>query len=397
MQQLITAGLVLTGPAGQHLDDGAILIDGDTITAVGPRAQVEQQVTGTVRHRDHPGSTALPGLINCHVHLCFDTSTDPVGALAGAADSALLQNMAARARQLLTAGVTTARDLGDRGGLTIALRTAVTRGDTAGPRLVVAGAPLTPPGGHCWFLGGEVDGTDAIRAQVRRNAHRGADVIKVMASGGQLTPGSPAMWESQFSTEQLRVVVEEAAQAGLPVAAHAHGTDAIASAVAAGVSTIEHCTWMGRDGIDRRDDVAAEMAGRGIYACAASSRNWRTLVEKAGPQRAEQIYGRLTWLAELGVPLITGTDAGLPNSVFDDFVGALELYEYLGFTPARILEMATVTSAAALGLAGHVGRLQPGCSADLLVVRGDPRAGLGALRNRQLVLARGRAHDPTSG
>ena len=397
MQQLITAGLVLTGPAGQHIDDGAVLIDGDTIIAVGPRAEVEQQVAGTARRRDHPDSTVPPGLINCHVHLCFDTSTDPVASLWAADDSALLQDMAVRAQQLLHAGVTTARDLGDRGGLTIKLRDAVIRGDTAGPRLVVAGAPLTPPGGHCWFLGGEVDGIGAIRAQVRHNARRGVDVIKVMASGGQLTPDSPAMWESQFSSEQLRVVVEEAAEAGLPVAAHAHGTEAITSAVAAGVTTIEHCTWMGRDSIDRRADVAVDMADRRIYACAASSRNWRTLVEKAGPERAEQIYGRLTWLAELGVPLITGTDAGLPNSVFDDFVGALELYEYLGFTPGRVLEMATVTSAAALGLAGHAGQLRPGYSADLLVVQGDPRAGLGALRNRQLVLARGRDSDLAAG
>lgn len=391
MQQLITAGLVLTGPAGQHVDDGAVLIDGETITAVGSRAEVEQQVTGAARRLDRPDSTVVPGLINCHVHLCFDTSTDPVGTLVATDDDVLLQDMAVRAQQLLQAGVTTARDLGDRGGLTIQLRDAVIRGATTGPRLLVAGAPLTPPGGHCWFLGGEVDGTDAIRAQVRHNARRGADVIKVMASGGQLTPDSPAMWEAQFSTEQLRVVVEEAAVAGLPVAAHAHGTEAIGSAVAAGVTTIEHCTWMGPDGIDRRADIAADMAARGIYACAASSRNWRILVEKAGPEQAEQIYGRLPWLAELGVPLITGTDAGLPNSVFNDFVGALELYEYLGFTPSRILEMATVTSAAALGLAGHVGEIRAGYSADLLVVQGDPRVGLDALRNRQLVLTRGRA------
>lgn len=123
---------------------------------------------------------------------------------------------------LLSAGVTTVRDLGDRGGLAMKLRDRL-----SGPRVVGSGPPITVPRGHCWFLGGEVDGEDALRQRVRANAAMGADVIKVMASGGQLTPGSPPMWQNQFSVDELRLVVEEATRVGLPVAAHAHGTEAI--------------------------------------------------------------------------------------------------------------------------------------------------------------------------
>ncbi|GDY31732.1 amidohydrolase family protein [Gandjariella thermophila] len=391
MRQLIITDQVLPGPHGERIPDGAVLVDGDTITEVGPRAEVEHRAGPGARRHDFPGCAVLPGLINCHVHLAFDAGSDPVGTLRASDDETLLPAMAERARDLLRCGVTTARDLGDRGGLAARLRDTINRGEVTGPRLLTSGAPLTIRDGHCWFLGGVVTGESEIRERVWRTAEAGADLIKVMASGGQLTPNSPPMWQSQFGTEDLRVVVEEAGRAGLRVAAHAHGTEAIASAVDAGVTTVEHCTWMGPEGQDRREDVARRMAARGIYACAASSRNWRAMVEKFGPDRAGAIYGRLTWLDSLGVPLITGTDAGLPGSVFDDFVGALELYEYLGFPPGRIIEMATVTSAAALGLGDEVGRLAPGYRADLLVVAGDPLAGLEALRHRRLLLARGRA------
>ncbi|PZS12779.1 MAG: hypothetical protein DLM60_21745 [Pseudonocardiales bacterium] len=144
MQYLLSAPQVLIGPAGRHFDNGAVLVQGESIVAVGGH--------------------------------------DEVRAAAGAD----LVELAFRAQQLLNCGVTTVRDLGDRGGLTVALRESIEAGDLAGPRILAATAPLTPPGGHCWFLGGEVAGSDQIRQQIRRNAAAGADVIKVMVSGGSM-------------------------------------------------------------------------------------------------------------------------------------------------------------------------------------------------------------------
>lgn len=146
-------------------------------------------------------------------------------------------------QRLPDGGVTTARDLGDRGGLGVDVRDGLETGVIGGPRLLVAGAPLTPPGGHCWLLGGEVDPSPApLRAAVRARAAQRVDVVKVMASGGQSTAGGAAMWEPQFDRDSLRVIVDEATRRGLPVAAHAHGADSIADAVAAGVTTVEHCS-----------------------------------------------------------------------------------------------------------------------------------------------------------
>ncbi|MEV6671346.1 amidohydrolase family protein [Streptomyces sp. NPDC051162] len=394
MDLLVMAGRVLTEPGGGYVEDGAVFVQGDRIAAVGPRAEVEAAVPGDVRRISLPDATVLPGLIDCHVHLAFDAGADPVGALQESDDAGLLLGMAKRAGQLVRSGVTTARDLGDRGGLAMRLRDAIAQGDVPGPRVLAAGRPLTVPGGHCWFLGGEVEGEEAIREMVRRNAADGADVIKVMATGGGLTKGGHATWESQFTADELRVVVAEARALGLPVAAHAHGTEGIAAAVAAGVNTIEHCTWMTDGGFDAREDVVADIAAKGIQVCPAASPNWRAFAERFGYERADVLFARVRWMAEQGVSLIAGTDAGVPRAEFDNLVGSLEFFRYLGFPEARIIDMATVDAARALGIAEETGRLAAGYRADLLVVGGDPLDDLEALRDVRLVLAGGRPHVP---
>ncbi|MGW5724281.1 amidohydrolase family protein [Amycolatopsis sp. NPDC003865] len=385
MDTVITAGRVLPRPSAPVVD-GAVLVRDGVLVAAGPRAEVLPLAAPDATRHDFPTGTALAGLFNVHVHLAFDASREM---LARFSEGTTIEDARSRLTSMLRTGVTTVRDLGDRGHLGASVRESFA--DEVAPRLLVSGPPITVPGGHCHFFGGEVASDDGIRALIDANAEAGADVIKVMASGGQITEGGADMWESQFSERELAVVVSHAASHGLPVAAHAHGADAIEAAVAAGVSTIEHCSFLtGPRSFDRRDAVAARMASAGISACSTSSRNWRVIVEKLGDETAQAMYGRLPWLEEHGVRLLAGTDAGLPGSVFDDPVGALELYEWLGFSRRRILEIATCDSAAGLGLAEVTGRLEPGLAADVLVVEGDPLASLAALRNPLLVLARGR-------
>jgi len=383
---LITAGRVLPRPS-EPVHDGAVLVRDGVIVAAGPRADVVAQAAPDAVRHDFPTGTALAGLFNVHVHLAFDASREMLARFSESDD--LLDGARSRLTAMLRSGVTTVRDLGDRGHLGAAVRRSF-EGSPA-PRLLVSGPPITVPGGHCHFFGGETASDSEIRALIDANAAAGADVIKVMASGGQITEGGADMWESQFDARQLSLIVTHAASCGLPVAAHAHGADAIEAAVEAGVSTVEHCSFLtGPRSFDRRAEVAKRMAADGISACSTSSRNWRTIVEKLGDDVAQAMYGRLPWLEEHGVRLLSGTDAGLPGSVFDDPVGALELYEWLGFPRRRILEIATEDSAAGLGLASVTGRLEPGLAADVLVVEGDPLASLAALRNPLLVLAQGR-------
>lgn len=372
-QLLITAGHMLLTPDAPQVDDAAVLIDGPVIVAAGSRATVQAQARPGYRTLSFPDATVLPGLINSHVHLAFDAGPDPVTSLHESDDTALLTAMESRARQLLNSGVTTARDLGDRNGLAIRLRDDIAAGRTIGPRILAAGTPLTSHRGHCWFLGGEAQGPNQIREAVRHQARQGADVIKVMATGGGLTADGPPIWALQFTAEELTAAVEEAHHAGLPVAAHAHGTGGIAAAIAAGVDTIEHCTWMTESGgVDLREDLVARLLAEDIHVCPATHPNWHAFAERIGPERAHEVFSPARRMAERGVRLIAGTDAGVPRSGFDGLASSLEFFEYIGLSRRDVIAAATTEAARALRIDGDTGRLYPGYRADLVVLGANP-------------------------
>lgn len=393
---LLTARGVVTDVSGRGaLPDALVVDDAGRIAAVGSAHELAARWP-SARRREHPDAYVVPGLVNAHVHLAFDESAD-IAAIRGETDDAvLLEKMARRARVLLDHGVTTARDVGDRGALAVALRDRIRSGDVAGPRVLAATAPLTRPRGHCWFLGGEVDtsgGTEkALREAVDRTAAQGADLVKVMASGGGTTEGGAAMWESQFDADELRVVVDQARRHGLPVAAHAHGTQSVEACARAGVATVEHCSWMTGAGMTSRDDaapLARLLADEGVAVCPAHPNDWDLLARLAGPPAATEMLQRVRWLADQGVTLIPGTDAGL--APFADTTRALIRLGDWGFAPGEVLAMATRDAARVLGIDGETGELAVGKAADLLVVRGDPREDLAALEQIELVMAGGRA------
>jgi imidazolonepropionase-like amidohydrolase len=251
----LRADRVYRGPG--DCGPGVVLIEDGVITDVRPRESlrpIDVSELGDV--------TVLPGLIDSHVHLAFDASADVLTPLLQDGDDALLQRMADHARTALATGVTTVRDLGDRRFLSLDLREQLRSDPSSGLELLVTGPPLTRTGGHCWFLGGEADTTEQLRAAVRERAERACDVVKIMATGGALTPGF-GPHESQYDAEQLAAVVAEAHELGLPVAAHAHGPDGIRDSVAAGVDSVEHCTWFTADGVDVDWTVARRMAETG--------------------------------------------------------------------------------------------------------------------------------------
>ncbi len=389
---LILANRVLT-PSGTYLEDAAVLVKDETIAAVGPRAEVAAQAGPDVPRFEMVG-TVLPGLIDAHVHFAFDGGADPVATLQGSSDDELLRDMRQRAERLLLSGVTTARDLGDRNGLAFRLAAEVEDCRTAGPRIVAAGTPATSEGGHCHFLGGAVSGETEIRDLVQANLARGAGVIKAMVTGGGLTKDGPKSFESQFTAAELSALVREAHAAGVPVAAHAHGAEGIAASVEAGVDTIEHCTWMTDGGLDLRRDVLEKIIERGIVVCPAVSPHWQMLPRIFGEERAAAMFDLVRQMAEAGVKLIAGTDAGVQRAGFNGLVPALAFYSHLGVDNKTILGMATSDAADALGLGASTGRIAPGYRADLLVVDGDPLADLGALANVTAVVAAGRRYEP---
>ena len=297
------------------------------------------------------------------------------------------------ARELLGVGVTTARDLGGRGYLPVLVRDAIAADLARGPRLVVSGSPVTVTGGHCWFMGGEADSDDDLRRLVRTHHKHGTDLIKVMSTGGFMTSGS-APWYAQFSTAQLAVIVEEAARVDKPVAAHAHGIEGIQRAVDAGVSTLEHCSFVTETN-ERQfsEPLAAQIADRGIVVCPTINVNAPYVAKLTGISVGQHIKP----LHERGVRIIVGTDAGVNNTPHHQYLGALQYLVTLGFTPGQVLAMATTEAAEALGVGGSTGRLAPGYQADLIVVDGDPLADIAALGALRRVIASGRDYVPDSG
>jgi imidazolonepropionase-like amidohydrolase len=353
MSEVLTAPQVLTGD--QTVTDGAVVIGEDALDWVGPTEALPTEYAALPR-TDYPGSTIMPGLIDSHVHLAFDGGPNPAGRMRSETDEQQLVLMLHSARDLLGVGVTTARDLGARAYLDVVVRDAIAAGLARGPRMVVATRPITVTGGHCWFMGGEADSDDELRRMVRTHHKHGADLIKVMSTGGFMTTGS-APWYAQFTRAQLAVIVEEAGRVDKPVAAHAHGIEGIHRAVEAGVTTLEHCSFVTETNERRFDEpLAARIAERGIYVCPTINVNAPYVAELTGIVVGEHLKA----MHEMGVRLIAGTDAGIDNTPHHQYVGGLEYLMTLGFRAADVLAMATTEAAAALGVDAITGRLASG-------------------------------------
>jgi imidazolonepropionase-like amidohydrolase len=390
-EEILTAPRVITGE--QAVTGGAVVLGDRTVSWAG-RADALPAEYGALPRTDYPDSTIMPGLIDSHVHLGFDGGPNPAARMRAETDEQQLVLMLHNARDLLGVGVTTARDLGGRGYLSVVVRDAVAASLARGPRLVVAGPPVTVTGGHCWFMGGEADSEDDLRRIVRTHHKHGADLIKVMATGGFMTRGS-APWYAQFTAEQLAVIVAEARRVDMPVAAHAHGLEGIRRAAEAGVTTIEHCSWVTETN-DRQFDerVAAQIAERGIIVCPTMNVNVPYVAELTGITAGENVRR----MRDMGVRIIPGTDAGVDNTPHHQYAGGLAaMVTLLGFSPAEVIAMATTEAAAALGVGAVTGRLAAGYDADLIVVDGDPLGDIAALGRLRRVIARGRDYVPDSG
>jgi imidazolonepropionase-like amidohydrolase len=380
---VLRAAWLFDGTSSTLIRDPVVVIEDSMILGVGSGDKAPEH--GTVI--DLPGATLLPGLVDTHVHLAFDASAEPVASLARRRDDEVMEAMARAGQAALRGGVTTIRDLGDRGYLSLGLR-----GRADLPTIVAAGPPITTPHGHCHYLGGAAAPTiEGVRAAVREHAARAVDVIKIMASGGNLTPGSRQDL-AQFPPEVLRAAVDEAHRLGLPVTAHAHAVAAIADAVAAGVDGLEHVSFWTEDGVDAPAHLIQLIADRRITVGATIG-----LLPGAGavppPEvaaRIPRIIANTRRLYEAGAPMVAGTDAGIaPVKPHDVVRYAPVMLCQLGFSQAEALRTITSSAAGVCGLGHRKGRIAPGFDADILAVDGDPITDLEALHRIRAVYARG--------
>lgn len=374
------------GPGMVLIEDGSIK-DVDTTGAEPPRHAVVLDM----------GKDAwlLPGLIDTHVHLAFDATPAAVSNLMATDDSRLLESMRAVAAHALRAGITTVRDLGDRGYLSLSLRQGWADRPQGGPQIVAAGPPITTPGGHCHFLGGQAQGPQALRDAVRDRYEHGCEVVKVMVSGGVMTAGSSAHLP-QYGPEDLRIVVEEAHRLGMRAAAHVHGATSIADALEAGFDTLEHVTFMTSDGVQADPHLVERIAQRGVFVGTTVGLlpGGQPLAPATAARRA-RINQVRSALHAAGARMTAGSDAGIASDKPHDVLpyGIAQLADAIGMPPCEALRAATATAAEACGLATSKGRLRPGMDADLLVLGSDPVTDTSALRDVRAVFRAGHRVD----
>ncbi|MBA2448161.1 MAG: amidohydrolase family protein [Chloroflexi bacterium] len=401
MVSVIRAGRLVDGTGAAPIEAATIVVEDGRIREVGGEGGEPSTGGGDAERIDYSDCTVLPGLIDCHVHLVFSARPTALQDILTEDNRRLLLRAVHNAQLALRSGVTTVRDCGGRAGVIFALRDAIEAGIVPGPRIVAAGPAITTTGGHCYFLEGEADGADELRRMARRLAKEGADFFKIMSTGGRMTPGTNVS-AAQFSQEELSALVVEARRLNRTVAAHGHGTAGIRNAVAAGVTTIEHCTWVSEEDSARvayEPDVAAQMARQGTFLDPTLSPGVaiESLPEsELTPSRAEvrrmrpAVHEAQRAMLALGVEPIAGTDAGVAGVPLDSMpIEVMALHRHLGLSPIEAIRAATHTAARACGREDELGSVQVGRRADLLVVEGDPTVDLGALRRVRAVFREG--------
>lgn len=348
---------------------------------------------------DARGAYLCPGLIDSHVHLFLDAGPDPRSAFLESGDAAKWDTAVSNASRALAAGITTVRDCGAPAHLIFEFRRKVENGEIAGPRVLTCGSPLTRPRGHCHFFGIEVSSTADVRQAIENQAREGADFVKLIASGGGLTPGtSPG--EADLSLELMREATSVAAEHGMHVAAHCHATESIRRSLAAGIDIIEHASFTEPSGVPSfNDELAAQLRDQGTVVCPTviSGLNIAATIKRAGTangsdrnavarlQARREHTARFT---EMGVRILAGTDCGVANTGFDSLLDELEAYVNAGMSRAAALRAATTDAARVLGQP-DLGNLQPGSQADLVLLDANPLDDLGCLRTPQAVFKAG--------
>lgn len=364
---------LIKGNGEKPLYGAEMLIEEDTIKKIEAAGEIKSDVKTEIL--DLNGKTVMPGLIDCHVHVMCEPVADTFKYAVSTSDTEIALRGVNNFKKMLKTGVTYFRDLGGRNYIEIELKKCLALGLIEGPDFLACGKMITMTGGHGWLVGRECDGVSQARQAAREQLKAGADVIKVMATGGVTTrgvePGSP-----QLTLEEIAAVCEEAHKAGRKVAAHAQGNEGIKNALRAGVDSIEHGFFLDDEAIEmmlkqRVFLVPTISAKRGILDHGIELGIPAFMVEKE-KKCEESAYESFNMAREAGVKIAMGTDAGTPFNRFDAIPNEVLFMIKAGMTPMEAIMAATANAAELLGIDSRYGTLEEGKSADFIILREDP-------------------------
>ena len=399
MKLVLKADRLIDGSSSKVIPNAAVVIEGETISKVCSQSELTEIELAEARVIDSSGGTLMPGFIEMHSHIHCSAESDAYTHITTETNETFLLRGSQAVRSSLSSGVTTMRDLGSRNEVVFPLRQSIEEGIIPGPRLLVAGTPITTTGGHCNTFGTEADSSEQVVRAIRNQFKLGADHIKIMSTGGGFTPGTNVR-APQYDWTTLRDAVKDAERLGLKMAAHCHATEGVRNCVKAGIHNLVHCSWLSENPEELYDydpDVADQIAEKGIYVdptLALSHLNklrGRVKTPDSGamadPERRFEIL-RDMW--HRGVKFVTGMDSGMTNAHFDDFAYIPEvMVNSMGISPMEAITCATKTSSECLGRDNEIGTITPGKSADVLIINGDPSVKIEALHNVDTIVARG--------
>lgn len=381
--------LILYDGKGGRLESASVLFDENGIVAAGrglKNAQAETVIDGK-------GLTCTPGWVQGHTHIAVDGLPNmQAQVMRDDNEAAVMASASRNSLRCLKSGLVAVRDMGTNFDVSIKLRDAINAGKLLGPRVYASGRVLCMTGGHGYYFGIEVDGADEARKAARAQIKRGADLLKIMATGGGQSKGMKA-GVPQLNYEEIRAIVEEAHHAGIHTAAHAQGKEGVMNCLRAGVDSIEH-------GVTLDDEQIELMLKQGTYFCPTLMGLWYVIekgeasgippyvVEKCKIQAITHFDG-FTAAYKAGVKVIAGTDAGTPFNYQDDMASEFIKMHELGMSVKDVIVSATRTPAEAFGVADRTGTIEPGKWADLTLIEGDPEADLEAFRRVKMVFKGG--------
>ncbi len=370
MSLLLRCPRIVDGIGGTLTQHG-VLVEGARIARVAPITEFEGYQGEEVTLDE--ASTLLPGLIDCHVHLCFDAESNPGEATEKMRPGAVAVRALANAQRSLSGGITAIRDCGGKDYLEFAARDACNRGQFQGPTIRASGRMICMTGGHGNRFGRVADGIEDVVKAVREQVHAGSDLVKIMATGGVMTPGVDPE-DAHYSAEEMAAGIAEGHRFHKPCASHAQGTEGILNAVRGGIDSIEHGIFLSdkciEEMLERRTYLVPTLSALKNILAAGDQGIPEYVLEKA--TRVSETHQRsIKTFYEAGGRIAMGTDAGTPFNHHGENAQELRYMVDVGISPMDAITFSTANAADLMRLE-KTGRIQEGAVADLLVVQGNP-------------------------